>query len=239
MVDILAVLATLTGNSFDDGMEVGMSNSPDNWEYKFNTSKEIPVIKFPTPEPPNTPMKLEAGLKVGFYFNEVINVSKDLSSNLPLCGAYIEFYARLEVMCFSVSAASVYAVGQANLGISGDTGGNLTVYMKFGFGVELVVGYPVVGNAHVLFMASVGMSLGTKALDVIAGLLFKGSVEICGGLVTVCIQIEAQGIIHKELPADEGACYCTVQVSFSIDVCVLWVIDIDYHDEWSESRQIA
>lgn len=238
MVDILAVLATLTGNNFDDGMEVGMSNSPDNWEYKFNTSKEIPVIKFPTPEPPNTPMKLEAGLKVGFYFNEVLNVSKDLSSNLPLCGAYIEFYARLEVMCFSVSAASVYAVGQANLGISGDTGGNLTVYMKFGFGVELVVGYPVVGNAHVLFMASVGMSLGTKALDVIAGLLFKGSVEICGGLVTVCIQIEAQGIIHKEL-TDGGNCYCTVQVSFSIDVCVLWVIDIDYHDEWSESRQIA
>ncbi|MEO8108983.1 MAG: hypothetical protein ABI594_03075 [Ginsengibacter sp.] len=238
MVDILAVLATLTGNSFDDGMEVGMSNSPDNWEYKFNTSKEIPVIKFPTPEPPNTPMKLEAGLKVGFYFNEVLNVSKDLSSNLPLCGAYIEFYARLEVMCFSVSLASVYAVGQANLGISADTGGNLTVYMKFGFGVELVVGYPVVGNAHVLFMASVGMSLGTKALDVIAGLLFKGSVEICGGLVTVCIQIEAQGIIHKEL-TDGGNCYCTVQVSFSIDVCVLWVIDIDYHDDWSESRQIA
>ncbi|MEO6637150.1 MAG: hypothetical protein ABIN25_02665, partial [Ginsengibacter sp.] len=238
MVDILAVLATLTGNSFDDGMEVGMSNSPDNWEYKFNTSKEIPVIKFPTPEPPNTPMKLEAGLKVGFYFNEVLNVSKDLSSNLPLCGAYIEFYARLEVMCFSLSAASVYAVGQANLGISGDTGRNLAVYMKFGFGVELVVGYPVVGNAHVLFIASVGMSLGTKALDVIAGLLFKGSVEICGGLVTVCIQIEAQGIVHKEL-TDGGACYCTVQVSFSIDVCVLWVIDIDYHDEWSESRQIA
>ena len=239
MVDILAVLAILTGNSFDDGMDVGMSNSPDNWEYKFNTSKEIPVIKFPTPEPPNTPIKLEAGLKVGFYFNEVLNVSKDLSSNLPLCGAYIEFYARLEVMCFTVSAASVYAVGQANLGIRGDTSGNLTVSMKFGFGVELVVGYPVVGNAHVLFMASVGMSLGTKALDVLAGLLFKGSVEICGGLVSVDIQIEAQGIIHKELDDAEGACYCTVQVTFSIDVCVLWVIDLEYHDDWSESRQIA
>lgn len=239
MVDILAVLATLTGNSFDEGMDVGMSNSPDNWEYKFNTSKEIPVIKFPTPEPPNTPMKLEAGLKVGFYFNEVLNVSKELSSNLPLSGAYIEFYARLYVMVFSLSAASVYAVGQANLGISGDTGGNLTVYMKFGFGAEIVVGYPVVGNAHVLFMASVGMSLGTKALEVMAGLLFKGSVEICGGLVNVCIQIEAQGVIHKDFPVDGGACYCTVQVSFSIDVCVLWVIDIEYHDDWSESRQIA
>lgn len=238
MVDILQILATLTGNDFDSGMDVGMSNAPDSWEYKFNTSKEIPVIKFPTPEPPNTPMKIEAGLKVGFYFNEVLSLSSDLSTNVPACGAYIEFYAQLSVMCFSVSAASVYAVGQANVRITGDTKAGLILYMKFGFGVEIVVGYPVVGNAHVMFMAGVAMSLGTKSLDVAAFLLFKGSVEICGGLVTVCIQIEAQGIIHKEFGGD-APCYCTVQVMFSIDVCLLWVIDIDYHDQWSETRQIA
>ena len=35
VVDILQILAALTGNDFDNGMDVGMSNSPDNWEYKF------------------------------------------------------------------------------------------------------------------------------------------------------------------------------------------------------------
>jgi len=50
VVDILQILATLTGNDFDKGMDVGMSNSPDNWEYKFSCSKEIPVIQFPSPE---------------------------------------------------------------------------------------------------------------------------------------------------------------------------------------------
>ena len=41
------ILATLSGDDFDNGMDVGMSNSPDNWEYKFHCSKEIPVIQFP------------------------------------------------------------------------------------------------------------------------------------------------------------------------------------------------
>ena len=76
VVDILRVLAMLTGDDFDKGMKVGMSNSPDNWEYKFDCSKEIPVIKFPSPTQltinPNPPLKLEAGLKVGFYFNQML-----------------------------------------------------------------------------------------------------------------------------------------------------------------------
>ena len=48
-MEILQILATLSGEDFDRGMNVGMSNSADNWEYKFNCSKEIPVIKFPSP----------------------------------------------------------------------------------------------------------------------------------------------------------------------------------------------
>ena len=29
------------------------------------------------------------------------------------------------------------------------------------------------------------------------------------------------------------------QVTFSIDVCLLWVIDIDVTEHWQEQRQIA
>ena len=49
VIEILQILATLSGDDFDRGMDVGMSNSADNWEYKFDCSKEIPVIKFPSP----------------------------------------------------------------------------------------------------------------------------------------------------------------------------------------------
>jgi hypothetical protein len=241
VIDILQVLATLAGDDFDQGMDVGMSNSPDNWEYKFNCSKEIPVIKFPSPEEltidPNPPLKLEAGIKVGFYFNEVISIPTDLKQLVPACGAYVEFYGGLHVMCFTLAVASVYAVGQVTLGIAADTKAGITLHMKFGFGVEIVVGLPVVANVSVLYMVEVEVGISEKALDVGALMLFRGSAEICGGLVAICIQIEAGGAIHRALP--DGPTSCIAQVTFSIDVCVLWVIDIDYSDSWQESRQIA
>ena len=242
VIDILQVLATLSGDDFDKGMDVGMSNSPDNWEYKFNCSKEIPVIKFPSPEEltldPNPPMKLEAGLKVGFYFNEVLSVPTDLKQLVPACGAYVEFYGGLHVQCFTLfEVASVYAVGQVTLGIAADTKAGITLRMKFGFGVEIVVGLPVVANVSVLYMVEVEVGISEKALDVGALMLFRGSAEICGGLVAVCIQIEAGGSIHRDLP--DGPTSCIAQVTFTVDVTLLWVIDIDETDTWQETRQIA
>jgi hypothetical protein len=242
VVNILRVLATLTGEGFDDGMNVGMSNSPDNWEYKFNCSKEIPVIKFPSPTQltinPNPPLKLEAGLKVGFYFNELVSIPSDLKQLVPGCGAYVEFYGRLQVQCFTLAVASVYAVGQVVLGIQADSKAGLYLYMKVGFGVEIVVGLPVVANVAVLYMVEVEVGMGTTELNVGAFMLFRGSAEICGGLVAICIQIEAGGSIHREL-GPNGRTSCIAQVTFSIDVCVLWVIDINFTEHWEESRQIA
>ena len=58
-------------------------------------------------------------------------------------------------MCVSLAAATVYAVGQVNLGIAGDTGKGPSLHMKFGFGVQLVVGLPVVGNVSIMYMAGV------------------------------------------------------------------------------------
>lgn len=241
VVDILEVLAKLTGNDFDRGMDVGMSNSADNWEYKFSCSKEIPVIKFPSPAQltanPNPPLKLEAGLKVGFYFNQVLAIPTDLKQLVPACGAFVEFKGGLQVMCFSLAAASVYAVGQVTLGIAADTKAGISLHMKFGFGVEIVVGLPVVGNAAVLYMVEVVVGISSAALDVGAMMLFRGSAEICGGLVAVCIQIEAGGTVHRDLV--NGRTDCVAQVTFSIDITVLWVIDIDFSDSWQETRQIS
>lgn len=237
--DILRVLEALTGDDFDDGMKVGMSNSPDNWEYKFNCSQEIPVIKFPSPAQlslnPNPPLKLEAGLEVGFYFNEVIAIPTDLKQLVPACGAYVNFHGGLQVMCFSLAAASVYAVGQVDLGIAADSKAGISLRMKFGFGVELVVGLPVVGNVSVLYMMEITVGISSAAIDVGAMMLFRGHAEICGGLVGVTIQIEAGGSIHRA--GDETS--CIAQVTFSIDIEILWVIDIEFSKTWQESRQIS
>ena len=121
------------------------------------------------------------------------------------------------------------------LGIAADTKAGITLHMKFGFGVEVVVGLPVVANVSVLYMVEVEVGISEKALDVGALMLFRGSAEICGGLVAICIQIEAGGSIHRE----SGHTNCIAQVTFTIDVTVLWVIDIDESDTWQESRQIA
>jgi hypothetical protein len=239
VIDILQVLATLSGDDFDRGMDVGTSNSPDNSEYKFNCSKEIPVIKFPSPEEltlePNPPLKLEAGLRVGFYFNEMLSIPTDLKQLAPAADAYVDFYGRLEVQCFTLGVASVYGVGQVNLGIAADSKAGVTLRMKFGFGAEVVVGLPVVANVAVLYMVEVEVSLSASTLLVAGLMLFRGSAKICGGLVAICIQIEAGGAVTRTADATT----LVAQVSFSIDVCVLWVIDIDYHDSWQETRQIA
>jgi hypothetical protein len=242
VVDILQILATLTGNDFDKGMDVGMSNSPDNWEYKFSCSKEIPVIQFPSPEEltldPTPPLKLEAGLKVGFYFNEVLSIPTDLKQLVPAAGAFVDFQGGLHVMCFSLQVASIYAVGQVDLGIAADTKAGIALHMKFGFGVEIVVGLPVVANVSVLYMVEVTVGISTTDLDVGAMMLFRGSAEILGGLIGICIQIEAGGSIHRTFGADAHT-DCIAQVTFSIDVTLLWVIDIHESDSWQESRQIA
>ncbi|WP_293676944.1 hypothetical protein [uncultured Phenylobacterium sp.] len=239
VIDILQVLATLSGEEFDSGMNVAMSNSADNWEYKFNCAKEIPVIKFPSPEQlslnPNPPLKLEAGLRVGFYFNEVLSIPTDLKQLVPACGAYVEFYGGLQVQCFTLGAASIYGVGRVTLGIAADSKAGISLHMKFGFGAEVVVGLPVVANVSVLYMVEVEVSISDSALDVAGLLLIRGSAEICGGLVGIAIQIEAGGSVHH----DADGTTLIAQVTFSIDICLLWVIDIDVTEHWQEERQIA
>ena len=131
VIDILQILQDLQGEKYGDaikkGLKIAMSNDADSWEYKFEASKEIPVVKFPVPDfvynDPNTPFKLEAGLKVGVYFNAALTTADlgDPKKLLPTAGASMDFYGRLSVMCVSLSAATVYAVGQVNLSIAADT----------------------------------------------------------------------------------------------------------------------
>lgn len=243
IIEILEILE-LIGTSGDyaslvkKGLQIAMSNSPNNWEYKFQADKEIPVLQFPPAylDGPTTPMRLEASLKLGVYFNLAVPIPP---AGLPgfSAGAFIEFGAKLSVMCVSVAAATVYAVGQVTLRISGDTVKGPGLYMKMGFGIELMVGIPVVGNVSVYFAVGIEISLDTSQITVAAFILFRGRAELIGGLVTITIQIEASGKVHKELGS--GRTDCIAQVTFSIDVSILFVIDIHDTEQWQEARQIA
>ncbi|HEX8031652.1 MAG TPA: hypothetical protein VF491_24455, partial [Vicinamibacterales bacterium] len=100
VVDILEILQKLQGGDYagavGNGLKLAMSNKAGTWEYKFEASKEIPVLRFPVPDfvynDPNTPFKLEAGLKIGAYFNAALMVTSNKNELLPTAGGSMGFY---------------------------------------------------------------------------------------------------------------------------------------------------
>lgn len=248
VIDILQILQQLQGGDYagavGNGLKLAMSNKAGTWEYKFEASKEIPVLRFPVPDAvyndPNTPFKLEAGLTIGAYFNAAIKVTTDANELLPSAGGLLGFYGRLSVMCVSLSAATVYAIGQVNLDIAADTKVGPSLRMKFGFGAQIVIGLPVAGNVSVLFVTGVEIFASAGQVDVTAFLLFQGHAEILGGLVSITITIEAKGTIsRKQLSGGGGQTDIAVQVTFGLDISIFLVINISFSTSWQEQRQIA
>jgi hypothetical protein len=247
VIDILEILQKLqTGDyagAVAGGLKLAMSNKAGSWEYKFEASKEIPVLRFPVPDAvyndPNTPFKLEAGLKVGAYFNAAIKVTTDANELLPSAGGLLGFYGRLSVMCVSLSAATIYAIGQVNLDIAADTKIGPSLRMKFGFGAQIVIGLPVAGNVSVLFVVGVEIYAASGIIEVTAFLLFQGHAEILGGIVAITITIEAKGTVSKKTIGESSRTDLACQVTFGLDISIFLVINISFSTSWQEQRQIA
>ncbi len=180
IVNILQILEDLSGGDYaavaKKALDIAMGNSGDNFEYKFHADKEIATIQFPPAylDGPTTPLRLTAGFRVGAYFNEAISITSDPSNLIPSAGAYFEFDGGMQVMCVSVGVGTIYAVGQVVVKLSADIKTGPSLYMKFGFGVELMVGLPVVGNVSVTFMVGIEMTLSSVEIKITAFLLFKG-----------------------------------------------------------------
>lgn len=245
VIDILQMLASLSTNDYKDvlkkGLKMAMSNSGEIWQYKFEASKEIATIRFPpTDELYNsaqTPLKLEASLSAGVYFNAALKVTTDPSQLLPTAGAFLKFTGGLQIMCYSVGVGSIYAIGAAEVKIAADTQVGPSLFLKFGFGVSIVVSLPVVGNASVSFMVGVEMSANKDKVVLAALMVFKGQANLLGGLVCVCITIEAKGIIVRDIANDKTD--CSAQVTFAIDISIFLIIDISFSKTWGEDRQVA
>ena len=245
VVDILTILTLLQGGDYAaamaKGLEVAMSNGADSWNYAFHARKEFPLVQFPPGEAynaPTNPFKIQARLALGAYFNESLSPTTDIKQLLPTAGAYLEFGGSLSVMCVSVAAATVYAIGSVDLRISGDTKAGPGLAMKFGFGAEIIVGLPVVGNVSITYMVGVDVSIDLTQITVSAFLLFKGRAELLAGLVCITIQIEARGT-YKRLAGPPKVTNMSAQVTFSIDVSIFLIINLHFSQSWQEQRQIA
>ena len=243
VVDILVLLSMIaTDASYTEilkkGLKIAMSNSPNNWEYKFQADKEIPVLRFPPPllDTAAAPLRLEAGLKVGVYFNVAIPLPPTNGIPMPSAGAFVEFYGKLSVMCLSVGVGTIFAVGQVTIRISADTVTGPALYMKFGFGVEAVVALPVIGSVSVYFAVGVEISLDSTQITIGAFVLFKGRAEILGGIVTVTIQIEASGKVQDRFGGETNM---IAQVTFSLDISICFIININFSESWQEQKQIS
>lgn len=219
-----------------------MSNSGEIWEYKFEASKEISLVRFPpTDELYNstqTPLKSEASLGVGVYFNAARKVTSDPSQLLPTAGAFLKFHGGLSVMCFSAGVGSIYVVGSVDVKIAADTQVGRSLYLKFGFGVQLVVNLPVVGSVSVTYMVGVEMYADKDKVIVAAMMLFRGQASLIGGLVYVTITIEAKGIIERTT-GPSAQTNCSAQVTFALDISIFLIIDISFSKTWGEDRQVA
>ncbi len=243
LIDILQILASLQSGdykeAFEHGLDVAMSNSADSWNYAFHARKEIPVVRFPPGlayNNPTNPLKLEAHMALGVYFNEALALPSAPGQLVPSAGAFLEFGGSLSVMCVSLAAATVYAVGTVDLRMQADIKTGPSLHMKFGFGAEISVGLPVIGTVSVLYMVGVQIDVETGAVTVAAFLLFRGRAELIGGLVTVQIQIEAKGIVKAR--AGEST-EMAAQVTFGLDISIFLVINLHFSKSWEESRQIA
>jgi len=247
LIDLLEILQSLQegnyGEAVQNGLKLAMSNKAGSWEYKFEASKEIPVLRFPVPDAvyndPNTPFKLEAGLNIGAYFNAALKVTTDADELLPSAGGVLGFYARLSVMCVSISAATVYAIGQANVDITADTKLGPALLMKFGFGAQIVVGLPVAGNVSVLFVVGAEIVISDKLVKVSAFLIFEGHAEILGGIVSITIRIEAKGTYSKKMIGSGSRTDLQCQVTFGLDISIAFIINLSFSESWSEQRRIA
>lgn len=245
VIELLQLLASLNEGRYGDvmkkGLEIAMSNAGEIWEYKFEAKKEIPLVRFPPEQnlydAPTTPLKLEAGLELGVYFNAALKVTTDPKQLLPTAGAYIQFRGGLQVMCASVGVGTIFAVGEVVLKLACDTKIGPSLAMKFGFGASIAVGLPVIGTVSVTYIVGCELYASLEKVTVTAYMLFKGRASLAGGLVSVTIYIEASGSVTR-IPA-QNRTNCTASVTFGLDISICFVINISFEETWQETRQIA
>ena len=148
----------------------------------------------------------------------------------------------MSVMCVSLSVATVYAVGQVTLDIAADSRVGPTLRMKFGFGAQIVIGLPVVGNVSILYMVGVEIYTDSTQLNVSAFLLISGTRRV--DRRPRLDHDHDRSERHRQTAERRGAprrwpTDLEVQVTFAIDISIFLVIDIDFSEVLERTTPIA
>lgn len=176
-------------------------------------------------------------MSLGVYFDAALKVTTDPKQLLPTAGAFLQFHGGLQVMCFSLGVGSIFAIGSVDVTIAADTKVGPSLGLKFGFGAQIVVGFPVIANVSVTFMVGVEMHADLSTISLAAILYFRGHADILGGIVSITITIEAKGIIVRKIA--ENRTDCSAQVTFALDISIAFIINISFSKTWGEDRQVA
>ena len=156
---------------------------------------------------------------------------------VPSAGAFLEFGGSLSVMCVSLAAATVYAVGTVDLRTRRTSRPARSLHMKFGFGAE-IVGRPAGGRHRVgALHGRREIDVETGAVTVAAFLLFRGRAELIGGHRHGADPDRGQG--HRESSRRRAAQRWPRRSRSALDISIFLVINLHFSKSWEESRQIA
>ena len=162
------------------GLEIAMSNSADSWTYSLKARKEIPLVQFP-PGLFNIhhPLRLEARLASAFNSTRRWRPALPVKTRLIGWKRFLEFGGRLSVMCLSVGRRRGVRNRRSGCSDAGDIKPGPSLFMRFGFGAEVVVGLPVMGSVSLLYMAGVEVGLYDDRIDDIRFLALSGDEQNC------------------------------------------------------------
>lgn len=239
--DILQILATLSGKAdvIANSLKVVMGNAPNVWSYKMSIEQRIPVIQFPDTQqitlatPP--PLIIEASLLLGVFFN--LSLSPDPKNLIrPGAGAFFGFEGMIQIQLITLGLAAAYGVGITKVKAYVDlTDPEPHFEFTFGFGATVIVDLPVVGLASITRSFSLGGSIQTGELKVVAGQMLRGVLSLAGGLLIVAIQIEGSaGVDRKTADPDNRSTEAIFEMIFSLDVSLAFVISYDFSKPYTE-----
>ena len=255
---IIEIMRFLGNFNPASGLDVAMSNS--GWDFKFKGiikpiklkyeqegaigKLKVYVSNVQVAPPPGTPhveaglavFKAEVGLKLGIYFKQAITRSSSAEPLSVSSGGFLAIEGSVAVLCVAITPViGLYGLGIAEIEASlDDKKGKFKLAFKLAFGLELAISIPVVGEVAVSY--AMGMELQTgSSFGIFAILIIRGEAELLGGVIVVGISIEAKG--GTEI--DSGETFCVCEVTFGLDISVIFVINISFEVTWEEKKRIS
>jgi hypothetical protein len=260
--DMSKALAVSMGNATVTTWQPKWKASLYGFKLKFEAPLKLEIWVFgakikAVPQLPgvvNPPIKAEVELEVEGHYNMLPfstssdDPSTDLSTvatDMLSIGASLKLGGELDILCTTIGAAGLYAVGLVEFEFGIDSKEGKSFGFKVAVGAELAANWPVVGDVSV--MLALGLEMEWKASSsstssgIYALMIFKGEAELLDGVIDICIHIEAKGGTEKEIESGTGTekDYAICEVEFAAEVSLAFVIHFEFDVTWQEKREVS